>query len=191
MTVEDRIVDAATQSFGRNGVLASRLEDIRREAEVSVGAVYHHFPDKETLYTESWLRALADYQEGFLEAVTGSEDAERGVKDAVRYHLSWVAANREAAALLHNGPPSGAEVGGRLSAQNRAFFKEVLGWWRIHASYGALRKLPREVLQALWLGPAHEYCRHWLPRDEERVPREAARELGNGAWATLKGGERT
>lgn len=128
MTAQERIVQAATRSFVCRGVLASRLEDICREAGVSVGAVYHHFPDKEALHAEAWLRALADYQAGFLEALARSDDAESGVKGAVRFHLRWVAGNHDAAALLQSGRPGGDRAAERLSEQNRHFFEEALRW---------------------------------------------------------------
>lgn len=194
MGAHDRILRAAMRSFVSDGVLATRVEDIRREAGVSVGALYHHFPDKQALHAEAFVRALADYQAGFIEALQESEDAESGVKGAVRHHLGWVAANRDAAALLLGERPSGPGAGQRLAEQNRAFFKAMLNWWRIHAGYGSLREFDPALLYALWLGPAHEYCRHWLAGRKSKLPGAVAEpdavadELADGAWATLRGG---
>src|SRR5689334_16874375 len=135
--VRDQIVDAATRAFARDGVFASRLEDIRREAGVSVGAVYHHFTDKEELHSEAWLRALAEYQTGFVQVLRDSRGAEAGVRGVVAHQLAWVRANRDRAALLYGGRPAGAAAAARLEEQNRAFFGEVVAWWRLHAGYGA------------------------------------------------------
>ena len=194
MTVEARILEAATRNFVRDGVLAARLDDIRREAGVSVGAIYHHFADKQALHAEAFVRALADYQAGFVEALEESEGAEGGVRGAVRYHLRWIAANRDAAALLLGERPSGPRAE-RLTEQNRAFFRAVLRWWRIHAGYGTLRELDPGLLHALWLGPAYEYCRHWLAGRNSKLPGTPARpdavagELGDAAWTTLRAGD--
>jgi AcrR family transcriptional regulator len=193
MTLQDRILQAATRRFVRDGVLATRVEDIRRDAGVSVGAVYHHFPDKQALHAQAFVRALADFQAGFVDVLQGSRDAESGVKGAVRQHLAWVAANRDAAALLLGEPPTGPSARERLAAQNRGFFTAVLRWWRIHAGYGSLRELDPATLYALWLGPAHEYCRHWLAGQNSKLPGTAAAPdavtdaLADAAWATLKG----
>lgn len=195
MTLQERILCAATRRFVRDGVLGSRLEAIRRDAGVSIGAVYHHFPDKQALHAEAFLRALAGYQAGFVEALQGSEGAEAGVKGAVRYHLRWVASNRDSAALLLGEQPSGRVVGKSLAEQNRAFFSAVLRWWRIHAGYGSLREVDPALLYALWLGPAQEYCRHWLAGRNSKLPGRApqpnavAGELADAAWATLRGGK--
>jgi hypothetical protein len=109
------------------------------------------------------------------------------VKGVVDHHVRWVAANRDSAALLQSGRPSGPRADERVTEQNRGFFKEVLRWWRIHAGYGAVRDLDPELLHALWLGPAEEYCRHWVAGRSRKVPADAAHELADAAWATLKG----
>ncbi|MGH2824410.1 MAG: TetR/AcrR family transcriptional regulator, partial [Thermoleophilaceae bacterium] len=141
MALRQKILQAATRRFVRDGVFATRVEDIRHEAGVSVGAVYHHFPDKQALHAEAFLQALADYQGGFVDVLQGSGDAEGGVKGAVRHHMAWVAANRDRAALLLGEHPSGPGAGERLAEQNRVFFTAVMRWWRVHAGYGSLREL--------------------------------------------------
>jgi AcrR family transcriptional regulator len=100
VSVRERIVDAASAGFVRDGVLATRLDDIRREAGVSVGAVYHHFPDKETLHADVWLLALAGYQQGFLAVLADGHGAEQGVREVVRHHVRFTVRNPDRAALL-------------------------------------------------------------------------------------------
>jgi hypothetical protein len=110
----------------------------------------------------------------------------------VRYHLRWIAANRDAASLLYGERPTGPTAGERLPEQNRGFFKAVLRWWRIHVGYGTVRELEPALLYALWLGAAHEYCRHWLAGRNSKLPGRAAEpravadELADAAWAALK-----
>jgi hypothetical protein len=55
-----------------------------------------------------------------------------------------------------------------LRELNRAFFNEITAWWQTHVHYGALRPLPRDLLHALWPGPAQEYTRNWLAGQPER-----------------------
>jgi AcrR family transcriptional regulator len=62
MTQEERseksrqqILDAALKLFSHRGYGATSVRDIAEEAGVSKGNVYHHFPDKETIF-----RALLD-----------------------------------------------------------------------------------------------------------------------------------
>lgn len=45
-----QILDAALELFSRRGFRATSVRDIAAEAGVSTGNVYHHFPDKESLF---------------------------------------------------------------------------------------------------------------------------------------------
>jgi AcrR family transcriptional regulator len=44
------VLDAALQLFAHRGYRATTVRDIADAAKVSIGAVYHHFPDKETVF---------------------------------------------------------------------------------------------------------------------------------------------
>lgn len=189
--VRDQIVFSATRTFARDGALGSRLEDIRRDAGVSVGAIYHHFADKEALYAAAWMRALGSYQTGFLEALRASTDAEDGVRAVVEHQIHWVVTHRDAAIMLYGGRPTGKEAEEDLAAQNKVFFADVMHWWKLHAGYGSLRDLEPSLLHALWLGAADSFCRDWVGSEANDVPRELARALADAAWDTLKGDRST
>jgi AcrR family transcriptional regulator len=45
-----QVLDAALQLFSRHGYRATSVRDIADAAGVSTGNVYHHFPDKETIF---------------------------------------------------------------------------------------------------------------------------------------------
>jgi AcrR family transcriptional regulator len=178
-TARDRILAAARTRFASDGVYAATLDDVRRDAGVSVGAVYHHFPDKERLAAAVWLDALERYQAGFLDVLRESTGAREGVEGAVAFHLRWVVQHREDAVLLFSARPSTARE------PNRAFFRAVRGWWREHAA--ELGDFDLDVAHALWLGPSQEYCRHWLAGRARRVPAAVRDELAAAAWRAVKG----
>jgi len=49
-TVRDRILQAARHLFLARGFNGSNLRDIAKEAQVSMGGIYHHFASKEEIY---------------------------------------------------------------------------------------------------------------------------------------------
>src|SRR4051812_32428844 len=100
MSARDRILAAARTRFAADGVYAATLDQVREDAQVSVGAIYHHFPDKERLAEAVWLDALQRYQQGFLAALRAHDDARGGVTAAVEHHLAWVVAHPDDATLL-------------------------------------------------------------------------------------------
>jgi AcrR family transcriptional regulator len=177
------LLRAALARFEREGALSATLEDIRRDAGVSVGALYHHFPDKTALAAALFAELTETVQQGFLAELRAHPDAAGGVRAGVRFYLRWVSSNRASASFLLAGRPADDE---RLRALNRPFFAEVMSWWETHVHYGTLRSLPFDVLQALWLGPAQEYCRHWVAGRSRRVPASVAGVLAEAAWLTLK-----
>jgi TetR/AcrR family acrAB operon transcriptional repressor len=50
LVTRDNLLTAALEVFSRYGYSAARLEDIAEAAEVTRGAIYHHFGSKEELY---------------------------------------------------------------------------------------------------------------------------------------------
>jgi AcrR family transcriptional regulator len=47
-----QVLDAALQLFSHQGFGATSVREIADAAKVSIGAVYHHFPDKESIFRE-------------------------------------------------------------------------------------------------------------------------------------------
>jgi AcrR family transcriptional regulator len=181
-SARERLLGAALARFADEAPVAVSLEDIRRDAGVSVGALYHHFPDKAALVDALYLELTRRVQEEFVTELRAQSSAEDGVKAIVRLYLRWVSSNRAAAGLLLGHRPDERA----LRDLNRPFFAEVMSWWRTHAHYGALRPLPLELINALWIGPAQEYTRHWLSGRVKRVPRAVADVLADAAWNALK-----
>lgn len=58
------LLAAARELFGRDGYAATSVEDIAARAGVTIGALYHHFPNKtalfETVFEELHVELLAD-----------------------------------------------------------------------------------------------------------------------------------
>ncbi len=174
---------AAEREFAEQGTVDATLASIRASAGASVGALYHHFPDKAELYRQVWAHALRDYQRHFWAVVGDSADARAGVIGGVHEHLRWVTENRHRATILMSARPPGVHE----SESNRVFLTDVARWWRTHAGYGAVRALDVDVLYALWLGPAQEYSRQWLGGAVAAPPTEVAGELARAAWLVLAG----
>jgi AcrR family transcriptional regulator len=182
LSARDRLLDAALVRFATDPPVGVSLEDIRRDAGVSVGAFYHHFADKGALVDALYFELTRPVQEMFLAELHARPSAEDAVKAIVHLYLRWVSGNRAAAGLLLGHRPDERA----LRELNRPFLAEVRSWWDTHVHYGVVRALPLEVLIALWLGPAQEYTRQWLAGHVKRVPRGVADVLADAAWNALK-----
>ncbi len=178
-TTRERLIDSATHRFAAEGVLGTTLEDVRSDADASVGAVYHHFPDKEALVDAVRERALGDFQAAFAAELERHRDAEEGIRAMVRFLIRWCFANPDAAKLLLEGRPR------RVAELNRGFFDRVQAWWQIHAYYGTVRDHDFALVHAIWLGPALELTRQTLAGAVRRPDRSTVRALADAAWAAL------
>lgn len=172
----------ARRRFAADGAIAATLEEIRRDADVSVGALYHHFPDKAALAAAVYAQVMGEYQAGFIAMLRKHADAEDGIRGGVEHHLQWVAANRSEAALLLGDRLDS----GQLRESNREFFATVRDWWRPHHNYGALRPMHPGITAALWFGPAQEFSRYWIAGDEPRMPRRVVKTFADAAWKALR-----
>ncbi|KUH81311.1 MULTISPECIES: TetR/AcrR family transcriptional regulator [unclassified Mycobacterium] len=177
-----RLLDVARRRFAADGALSATLDEVRREAGVSVGALYHHFPDKLSLATAVFAQTLGEYQEGFVAMLRRHDTAEGGIRGGVAHHLRWVAAHRGEAAFLLGPRLDSLE----LRERNDGFFAAVRDWWRPHHSYGALQPMRDGVTAALWLGPAQEYSRHWVAGPAKRMPSATVEIFADAAWAALR-----
>jgi AcrR family transcriptional regulator len=178
----DRLLQVARRRFAVDGALVPTLDEVRREAEVSVGALYHHFPDKLALAAAVYAQLIGEYQSGFIAMLRDNDSAEGGIRGGVVYHLRWVAAHHgEARVLLGDRLDSSS-----LRDANREFFAAVRDWWRPHHTYGVLRPMRLGFTAALWLGPAQEFSRYWIAGGDAEMPSEAADTFATAAWAVLR-----
>jgi AcrR family transcriptional regulator len=176
------LLQVARRRFAVDGALVPTLDEVRREAEVSVGALYHHFPDKPALAAAVYAQLIGEYQDGFVSMLRGHDTAEGGIRGGVTYHLRWVNAHRgEARLLLGDRLDSAA-----LRDSNRDFFAAVGDWWRPHHTYGVLRPMRLGVTAALWLGAAQEFSRYWIAGGGATMPKEAAETFATAAWTALR-----
>lgn len=178
----DRLLSVARRRFAADGTILPTLDEVRREAGVSVGSLYHHFPDKRALAAAVYAQVMAEYQHGFLETLREQGSAEDGIRGGVRYHLGWIAAHRGDAMLLLGERFDSAS----LRESNRDFFAAVRDWWRPHHTYGALVAMRPTVTAALWIGPAQEYARNWVAGEHVDMVAEDVAVFADAAWNALR-----
>jgi AcrR family transcriptional regulator len=68
------LVAAGRRLFGENGFRGTSVEDLAREARVTTGALYHHFPTKTALFEAVFVEAHMELMAASLEAAKGAKD---------------------------------------------------------------------------------------------------------------------
>lgn len=179
----DKILRAALELFGRDGVAGTTLSRLRTAAGVSVGSFYHHFAGKEQVAAALYLESVEAYQREFLAELRRHAGPADAVAAIVGFHIRWCLAHPDRARFLFT--ERRPEAPG-LAERNQAFYGEVLAWWRAHAHHGVLPALPVATSFVLWLGPAQELCRLWLNGEIPTPDDEQMAVLGEAAWRSLR-----
>ena len=68
------LIAAGRRLFGENGFRATSVEDLAREARVTTGALYHHFPTKTALFEAVFVQAHTDLMTASAKAAHGASD---------------------------------------------------------------------------------------------------------------------
>jgi len=68
------LVTAGRSLFGSRGFAGTSVEDIAREARVTTGALYHHFPTKAAVFEAVFEQVHADMMTASLQAASDTED---------------------------------------------------------------------------------------------------------------------
>ncbi|CAM4357614.1 TetR/AcrR family transcriptional regulator [Bordetella muralis] len=99
----NQIIDVARRLFARHGYRGTSLNMIAAEVGVSKSALYHHFPDKETLYRNlvaSGMQVLFEYvRDRMPSAESGAAQRLYGfMRASIQYyeqsHDSWVSGSQ-------------------------------------------------------------------------------------------------
>ncbi|HEV2611952.1 MAG TPA: TetR/AcrR family transcriptional regulator [Noviherbaspirillum sp.] len=185
---KQEILDAALSCFIENGVEATTIEMIRERSAASVGSLYHHFGNKESIAAAIYVQAMQSYHEAREDYLSKARDAEEGVKAIVHSYIDWVADNPDKArfVLYNRGAVVRSDAAGELEAQTKSHLSQALRWFKPYRDSGSLKDVPLECYPSLIIGPAHDYARLWLAgrvKSHIRVHREV---FADAAWNALK-----
>lgn len=182
------ILEQALHCFNDLGVEATTIDAIKARCDTSVGAIYHHFGNKEGILSALFFAALDDQRQQLERELAGANNLREAVFCIIENYLDWVAANREWARFLYQARsplakgPFQQELKDR-NIQNYQKLKEQL----IGLGKGDIKIVqPFEMLFSLIIGPSENYCRAWLSGRVKTSPQEYRKEFAESAWRSLK-----
>ena len=178
------LLDAALQCFLEHGVVETTMEHVLARSGASVGSLYHHFGGKEGLADSLYVECLSAYHHDAFARLDAAVDAEAGVRSVVEHHLDWIVGHTDRAKFLlayrdHEIRAASEE----LRSLNRVFFGRLEHWIGERAAV-TLPPLPAVISQ--WIGPTHNFSRHWLTRQVRVGPDEVRSFLADSAWYALR-----
>lgn len=183
------VLGAALRCFNDKGIEATTIEMIRHECDTSVGAIYHHFGNKEGLVAALFFAAMsdqADLRQRYLETAQTARDI---VNALVFSYVDWVDSQPDWARYQFNArfAVSNGPYKQELADRNRLRNKQVQEWFSRPGVGEMLKPFPLELVPSLIIGSAESYCRAWLSGRVKQSPSVHRHMLADAAWRSLQG----
>jgi AcrR family transcriptional regulator len=100
----EAIVAAAAKLFGENGFAGASVDQIAASAGVAKGAIYHHFPNKETIFEAVLRQANANLAAGITAKVLQERDVLAMLTRGTEAYFEACAEDRTGRIILKDGP---------------------------------------------------------------------------------------
>jgi AcrR family transcriptional regulator len=184
----DALLDAALRCFARDGLMATGIEQVRREAGASPSSVYHQFKGLPELVLALLERTFERLLGAIAARVTAARTARGAVEALVLAHLEWVFAHRDEARFMYQALALElrADTARALTARKAQLLAPIADALGAFVASGELPDWPPLTFDVVLLGQSHEACRRWLggaPLD----PAWMRQALPRMAWESLRG----
>ncbi|MGN9714143.1 TetR/AcrR family transcriptional regulator [Acinetobacter variabilis] len=183
-----QILECALTEFLRTGIAATTIEMIRDQADTSIGAIYHHFKNKEGIIAALYIAALTDQSEQRLQALSQVQGIEQGIQAVIQSYIDWVVAYPDFARFLYaaHHTVQSSDFKKELQQSNQQRNQELKQWLAQQADISQLQAVPLELLMSLIIGPTESYCRSWLSSRVHASPKHYAAALAKSAWQSIQ-----
>lgn len=181
------IFKSALDLFNEQGLEATTIEMIRAQCDTSVGAIYHHFGNKEGLVAALFFTALEDQAELRARYLQAATTAKEGVYALVHSYVDWVDSEPHWARFQYHAhfAVTRGPFSGELESRNQARNVLLRDWLAQPGHSDQLARVPGELLLSLIIGQADSYCRAWLAGRVKTSPRDWRDELAEAAWRSV------
>jgi AcrR family transcriptional regulator len=167
------LVAAGRRLFGRSGFAGTSVEDVVREARVTTGALYHHFPNKAALFE-------AVFEQVHVELLVASAQA---TADMAEGAVEWFAAGFDAfldkvlepdvQQIIITDAPAVLGLARFTELDERYAFAAIVAGLQAATAAGALRVEDPETLARLLLGALTRAAMLIASSAEPRATRDA------------------
>lgn len=181
------ILRQALTCFNEAGIEATTIETIRARCDTSVGAIYHHFGNKEGIVAALFFAALDDQGALRDQHLSNAHTAEQGVAALVRSYVEWVDAEPDWARFVFQGrfAVANGPFKEELLSRNQQRNRQLSEWMTGEGRREAFSHIPAELLPSLIIGTAESYARAWLSGRVKHSPTAYADLLAQAAWASI------
>lgn len=187
-TLKRTILAKSLECFNLYGIETTTIEMIKNECDTSVGAIYHHFGNKEGIVSALFFLALKDQFEKRNIYFKNANTLQDFTHAIVYSYIDWINDYPDfskfmLSAKYHVNVSSYSDQLKDLnSSRNRQIFSSLENF--IHAK--DMKKLPMDLIFSLIIGSTENYTRAWLAQKVQTSPVVYKKELAHSAWESVK-----
>jgi AcrR family transcriptional regulator len=144
-STRELVVKAATHLFAEHGYDGTSLNDIADAVGIRRPSLLHHFPSKEALYHEVFVRSVADFGERVDLAIQGNREGWKQLEHVLTAAFEFFVENPEFVRLVRReqiDSSRGIDLGGAL----RPFFRQACAFLEREMDAGRFRRQDPEQL---------------------------------------------
>ncbi len=186
--LKQQILLDALVCFLEHGIETTSIEMIRAKSETSVGAIYHHFKNKEGIVAALFFSALDDQTALRDEYLKQAKTLQDVVFALIHSYVDWVSEQPEFARFLNSARFNmmKGEEHQQLVQRNKNRNQNIFSLIANFEEFKALSLIPNELLLSLVIGSTESYCRAWLSQRVKSDPKVYKDVLAKAAWSSLQ-----
>lgn len=159
----EKILDAAEDVFSQKGYHNSLMDEIARVSNTSKGALYFHFPSKESLFFALLDKLAESLQRDVEKQVRPHQDPVDKIQAALGAVLAALSQRRRLAQiLLHQGYGLGPRFEEKRLALFDRFADLIQRYLNEAIVAGQVPPLNTQITAYAWLGGLNEVVTRWL-----------------------------
>jgi AcrR family transcriptional regulator len=163
---------AGRRLFGRDGYAGTSVEDLAREARVTTGALYHHFPSKMALFEAVFEDVHTELLEASAQAAAGAPGSIEFLSRALESFLDAVL-EPDVQRIVITDAPAVLGLARFTELDERYAFAEIVGVIEAAVAQGELRVDDPETFTRLLFGALTRGGMLIANSDEPRATRDA------------------
>jgi AcrR family transcriptional regulator len=178
----------ALSCFLEHGLETTSIEMIREKSASSVGAIYHHFKNKDGVVAALVFAALDDQAQLRDQYLQQAKSLKELLYALIYSYTDWVSDQPKFAQFLllaHFSVRQG-EYGQQLNDKNKLRNQKIVRYISNFADASLLKSVPTELMMSLVIGATESYCRAWLSEKVVTNPRVYRETLAQAAWDSLQ-----
>ncbi|MCH7336883.1 TetR/AcrR family transcriptional regulator [Acinetobacter sp. NIPH 2699] len=178
----------ALSCFLEYGLETTSIEMIREKSESSVGAIYHHFKNKEGVIAALVFAALDDQailRDQYLEKTQSLKEL---LYALIYSYVDWVSNQPKFAQflMLAHFSVMQSEYRQALNEKNKLRNQKIVSYISNYSDAELLKSVPVELMISLVIGATESYCRAWLSGKVVTDPKVYRETLAQAAWDSLQ-----